>query len=81
MLASGDGILEQEYELERRQMCIKCLSFLALILVILGLAVLIAETMRSLVVSYQTVTHSIKWIEHPKLYTAPGQQTRIDIIR
>ena len=49
------------------------LSLLALVLVILGLAVLIAETMRSLVSSYQTVTHSIKWIEQTEVYTAPGK--------
>ncbi|XP_075242423.1 uncharacterized protein LOC142337186 [Convolutriloba macropyga] len=58
---------------------IKGLSLLALVLVILGLAVLIAETMRSLVSSYQTVTHSIKWIEQTEVYTAPAVLSKVII--
>ena len=55
-----------------RSLVVKVLSLVALLLVVIGLTVLIAETVRSLFISYQTVSHSVKLIEQTHLYSSPG---------
>ena len=55
-----------------RSVVVKVLSLIALLMVVIGLTVLIAETVRSLFISYQTVSHSVKLIEQTHLYSSPG---------